>query len=293
MTIYCLDAEFAENEELLELSVFSLEGKEVYHSYYKPERIEDWRTDIHHITPEMVADKPTFTSKVNEVETFLGGADVITGFAVNNDLRVLSRSGVEGLDKVCVLDVKDMFWYMKGRGEGMSPFAVPSLIVCAQALGMNFGEDVAHSASADTRATVESFNILMNLFMEAEKPEAGNEIALFVSHIDEAKKKFIEEGAKGFVSVLKVGDVYKLKVSHLPKDASDKSVVVEVAVADRYLAEYELRKMLKKKEVPGKQGFYRLNAKQLDDIRAYTNEYDAEQSAWCKKVVRNLGRLSL
>ena len=35
---------------LLELSLFGLDGKEIYHCYYRPEMIDDWRTDIHHIT---------------------------------------------------------------------------------------------------------------------------------------------------------------------------------------------------------------------------------------------------
>ena len=38
MNIICLDAEFADNEELLELSMFNAAGEEVYHSYYRPEK---------------------------------------------------------------------------------------------------------------------------------------------------------------------------------------------------------------------------------------------------------------
>ena len=74
MNVICLDAEFADNEELLELSAFNLAGEEVYHSYYKPADISDWRTDIHHITPEMVANERNFASCREEVQSLLDDA---------------------------------------------------------------------------------------------------------------------------------------------------------------------------------------------------------------------------
>lgn len=294
MKIICLDAEFADNEELLELSVFSLEGREVYHSYYRPEHISDWRTDIHHITPEMVADEPTFAEKREEVAALIHNAYAVTGFAVGNDLRVLERSGIEGLDKIRVLDVKDMFWYLRGRQTDMNPFSVPSLIICAQELGLDFGEATAHSASADTEATLKCFDILFQEFSASEGAGLEEEAAFLKlgERVEEERGRFVEQSASGYVRVVKVGDAYKLKFGHQP-DPEGRGIVAEVAVADRYKAEYELKKMLKKKEVPGKINLYKLGVKQLDDIRRYTNTYDAEESAWCKKIVRNLGRLSL
>ena len=77
---------------------------------------------------------PTVGRKWGEM---LASAFAVTGFAVDNDLRVLAHSDVEGMDEIRVIDVKDMFWYLRGRAEGMSPFAVPSLLVCANALGLN------------------------------------------------------------------------------------------------------------------------------------------------------------
>ena len=127
MDIICLDAEFTESEELLELSVFNLDGKEVYHRFFKPEQISEWRTDIHHITPEMVADEPTFAQCREEVQRLLDSAFALTGFAVGNDLRVLTRSGIAGLETKRMIDVKDMYWYLRGIPEEMSPFTVPQL----------------------------------------------------------------------------------------------------------------------------------------------------------------------
>lgn len=292
MDIVCLDAEFADNEELLELSAFNLEGKEVYHSYYQPEKINSWRTDIHHITPAMVAGEKPFAKCREEVERMLGESFAITGFAVDNDLRVLSRSGVKGLDEKLVLDVKDMYWYLKGIPAEMSPFAVPSLLVCSNALGLVFAEDEAHSASADTEATLRCFKLLLDEFSAAENVAGEESVTLFKDKIEEAKSKFIEESAAGYVKVFKTNDLYRIKYGKTVEN-DRRELIVEVPVADRYKAEYEIRKLLKKKEVPDKHSVYKLTPKLLEQVAAYKNTYDAEESAWCKKIVRNLSRLSL
>lgn len=294
MNIICLDAEFADNEELLELSIFNKEGEEFYHSYYKPERIDYWRTDIHHITPEMVAECLSFTKEMPRIQKIIDDADIVTGFAVDNDIRVLSHSGISSLEEKTVLDVKDMYWYVRGKNAAMNPFAVPSLIVCANSLGIEFNEDTAHSASVDTEFTLKCFNLLLSEYGQLKEDEKSLEklTAEFIDDIEDAKADFIAEGAKGFVRVFKAGDVYKIKYGHLPVEESGK-LLLEVEVEDRYKAEYEIRKMLKKKEVPGKYSVYKLTPKLLDDIKKYHNAYDTEESAWCKKIVRNLSRLTL
>lgn len=289
--IICIDAEFTEGDEMLELSAYSLDGVEVYHSYYRPVRAREWRTDIHHITPEMVRDEMPFGQKRREVETLLSAADAITGFAVDNDLRILRRNGVNGLDELRVIDVRDMFWYMHGRNKEMNPFSVPSLLVCANELGLDFGADEAHSASADTEATLRCFNHLMSEF-NTDGLGLDDAVTALAEAIEEARADFVRESSRGFVKVLKAGDVYKIRFgrhreSQLAKDS------FEVEVEDRYKAEYEVRKLLKKREVPGKTSLYKLGPKHLADLQSYTNEYDAEESAWCKKVVRNLSRLNL
>lgn len=293
MKIYCLDAEFTENEELLELSIFNIAGEEIYHEYYRPEQIKEWRTDIHHITPEMVESKAPFREKKEEVEHLLKEADVLTGFALGNDLRVLSRSEVQGLDGARVLDVKDMYWYMRGRKEGMSPFTIPSLLVCANNLGLDFTESEAHSASADTEATLKCFNLLWKEFQTDEIGETDENITLrkFIEGIEDEKGKFIEETARGYVKVFKNGPFHKLKFGR-QVDREQAGFLFDVEVADRFKAEYEIRKSIKKKEVPGKIGVYKLGQKQLEEIRRYRNKYDAEESAWCKKILKGMGLFS-
>ncbi len=294
MNIICLDAEFADNEEMLELSIYNKNGEEIYHSYFKPENIDDWRIDIHHITPDMVAKSPTFKSELKHVQALIDGSHVLTGFAVNNDLRVLSHSGIRNLEGKTILDVKDMYWLLKGKPADMSPFSVPSLIVCANALGLNFEEDTAHSASVDTLYTLKCFNLLLDEYIGPHGKSELTEplIKKFISDIEEAKGDYIAEGAKGYVRIYKIGEVYKIKYGHLPAEESGK-LLFEVGVEDRYKAEYEIRKMLKKKEIPGKHSVYKLTPKLIEAIKKYRNSYDAEESAWCKKIIRNLSKITL
>lgn len=291
----CLDAEFTENEELLELSVFNLNGREIYHRFFKPEKTNIWRTDIHHITPEMVAEELPFSKRRDEVQTLLDSSFALTGFAVGNDLRVLSRSGIGGMETKRIIDVKDMYWYLRGIKDEMSPFSVPSLLICANALGLDFKEEEAHSASADTEATLRCFNLLFEEFKNCEGIGMEDEdiVDLFAGKIERAKACFVEESAKGFVKVYRQGDTYKIKFSHQRDSESTKALIVEIEVADRYKAEYEIKKLLKKKELPDKWGIYKLTPKLLEQVKGYKNTYDAEESAWCKKVVRNLSRLTL
>ncbi|MDE5874685.1 MAG: hypothetical protein K2H15_03480, partial [Muribaculaceae bacterium] len=247
----------------------------------------------HHITPEMVEDKPFFRARREEVEQLLNDADALTGFALGNDIRVLTRSGVKGLEDAKILDVKDMFWYLRGRQEEMSPFSIPSLLACSHKLGLNFSENEAHSASADTEATLSCFNILLDEFRKEEGDGLKEDEILeaFRGRIDEERGRFVEESAKGFIRVYKNGPYHKIKFSR-NLDPDKTGLELEVTVADRFKAEYEIRKSLKKKEVQGKIGCYKLTAKQLDEISKYRNEYVAEDSAWCKKILKGMGMFS-
>lgn len=290
--IICLDAEFADNEEILELSIFNGGGQEIYHKFYNPEKIRSWRTDIHHITPEMVASEKPFSISISEIERIISSAEVIVGFAVDNDIRVLKKNGIKGLDSYRIADVKDFFWYLRGMKNGMSPFSVPSLISCANELGINFNEYEAHSASNDTLNTLKCFDILVSEFRRPDHLSIIEVVDELILNYTDAKEDFVRRSSSGYVSVVSLQGYFKIKFTNR-SDKENPNLVFETKVTDRFKAEYELRKKLKKREIAHKLSSYRLSASQLDEIRNYSNEYDAEESAWCKKIVRNLSRLSL
>lgn len=293
MNILCLDAEFTDNEEILELSIFNDREQEIYHSYFKPQTAESWNVEIHHITPEMVVNEPSFEDKRAEIQKLLDDADFITGFAVKNDLKVLTREGVKGLNKKNTIDVQDMYWYQRGRKEGMSPYSLPSLVACAEALGLDYNEEVAHAADADTEATVRCFNILIDEFMTQNQiAEKENVIEAFLKEIAGAHDEYDASMANGFIRLIKTPSGYKFKFSRFEEEEKE-GKVLEVAVKDRFKAEYDMRKLYKKKELPGKFGTYKLTEKNIEDIKSYENEYNKEESAYFKKIVRNLSKLSL
>lgn len=61
----CLDAEFVEGNELIELSIFALDRTQIYSQRFKPARYKNWDSSIHHITPEMVEIHHHSTTAVN------------------------------------------------------------------------------------------------------------------------------------------------------------------------------------------------------------------------------------
>ncbi|MCM1111456.1 MAG: exonuclease domain-containing protein, partial [Clostridium sp.] len=110
MKIICMDAETTDRGEMLELSVFSFDGSEIYHHYFKPANARRWRTDIHHITPAMVADKPTAARCLPRIQSVIDDATHILGFAVDNDIRILEHSGVRRFERKRVIEVRQWYW---------------------------------------------------------------------------------------------------------------------------------------------------------------------------------------
>lgn len=286
--LICLDAEFTENNEILQLGVIDSEGNEIYNDYFKPAQSTRWRTDIHHITPEMVADKPSFDSCRPEVQRLFDDASILMGFALSNDIKVLAKEGVSGLENKPVLDIRDLFWFVRGRNSNMQLDSVPSLIACAHLLGLDFNEEAVHSASIDAALTLRCFDVLKNefcsLYYDEENP--ADIVAQIMERVKKEKEAYRRERASGYVKVVSHPKGYRLKFSY-SKETDKKEQVLEVRVEDRYKAEYELRKLLKKKENPMWPGVYRLAPKQLEEIAAYRNQYSADESSWYRKVVKN------
>lgn len=48
----CLDAEFAEGVEMLELAIMSGDGRMIYTQRFRPATLRRWRSYPHGITPE-------------------------------------------------------------------------------------------------------------------------------------------------------------------------------------------------------------------------------------------------
>ena len=126
-------------------------GEEISRNYYiNPERpIPAETTAVHHITDEMVADKPTFRQLAQTLANDMAGCD-FGGFNSNRfDVPLLIeeflRSGVNmDFSKCRFVDVQNIFHKKEQR-----TLSAAYQFYCGREL------DGAHSADADTRATYE------------------------------------------------------------------------------------------------------------------------------------------
>lgn len=170
MHIACLDTESTSTgkfNEILELAIYSARGELILNSLYKPKKNRRWphSEKVHGISPLMVQDKPHFQDCLRKVQKIFDRSQMVLGFALDNDIRILEQSGVTGLKPEKCLDVRELFWGVYGDELSMDFYHVPSLIKCAEFCGYVWEEGSAHSAAADARATLYCYEVLMRRFI--------------------------------------------------------------------------------------------------------------------------------
>ena len=154
------------NDRIVQISYIKVmpNGDEQEHNYLvNPERPIPLETSaIHHITDDMVADKPTFKALAKNIAKDWQGCD-IAGFNSNRfDIPILAeemfRAGVEfDLDKRNIIDVMHIYHKKEPRN-----LAAAYKFYCGKEL-----ED-AHSADADTRATYEVLKAQLERYDDVE-----------------------------------------------------------------------------------------------------------------------------
>lgn len=295
----CLDGEFANGRRLLELSIFDGSGNELYHQLFKPTGMSRWPSDIHHITPEMVKNMPPFSKCRHDIQSIIDRADHVIGFALNNDFEKLASEGITGLDKKKIVELRQWFWVCIGQHEGVPIDSGPGLSAVAERLGITVEETTQHSASGDTRVTLECFKRLLDIYIDkfigkerAEQMSTGAITDTFAEVYDREREPVMRERAHGYCSLIEVGQgVYKLKCgSHKPDNTKDVAATVEVNC--KYKAEVDLKHQLARREMPGRFGHYRLKQSDIAKFMAYTNEYDMADSEYYRAVVNPRRRQS-
>lgn len=281
MKVICFDIEATDNGEILELSVFNYPAKkEIYHSYFKPEKAKEWRNteQIHHITPLMVADAPRFKSDRKRIQKLIDSADIIVGFAVDNDLRYLYNSGINFKEKIPVLDVRDLFWVVKGKECGLEFGNVPKLTKCAELVGMDFAEETdAHSATNDTLATLRLMEHLLKDYNNAKV-----DVALCTAirkKLEADHEEVMERNAKGVIRLQPTEGGYRIKNNRWIEDeipSADPDEYI-IKVNSRFLAEHDIRTMFSRRASKIKPAVYLLRKADIDKFLAYTNTYNAVQ----------------
>lgn len=292
--IICFDAEMVGEQRLVELSIYNSCEQEIYHSYYNPGNVREWREEIHHISREMVNDAPKFNSVRGDVQRIVDSADVIVGCALKNDIYALTRHGVRGLADKTRIEIQDWHWLLYGSDSGESLYRSHSLLSISQELGVEFTEDEAHGASADTRATIRCFHVLKQEFEKryfaGEERSVREIIERYNLEFERKRYDFLRGEAAGYVQLLSHGSgVYSMKFNQHVAHRNVKSVEI-IQVSDRFIAEMELKKLFGKKQIRDNPDMFRLGPKDIEQFKSYSNEFDEERSSFCKQFTS--GRLN-
>lgn len=156
--VIVLDTEttgFGKDAEVLQLSVVDGEGETLFNEYFRPVHTESWAEAmaVNHITPEMTADKPPLLSKKREIETIIQDADLVVGYNIGFDMRMLTQNGIEVDDQARkYFDVMDEFKTFRRRGKWCR------LSRAAAYYGIH--EDNLHNSLSDARLTAACFRKL-------------------------------------------------------------------------------------------------------------------------------------
>lgn len=284
MKILCLDAEFA-NVEMLELSVWEISGwptgsarRQVFHQYFKPEHETRWpgAQRVNHISPEMVASKPHFSKWRPELQALFDSADLLVGFAIDNDIEKLVSSGIKGLEEKPIIDVIDFHWMLNSDPKEVSLYSRKGLDATAPALGVEFSENLAHGADYDTRVTADCFMKLTEAFA-CEGEEAEQLLTRYNEEWGRARYEFERDFAHGWVSLVKVNGGYSLKVNkEEPRQSPKTEAVIEVSARRRAVNEIDSR--FSKRRVMGMSGVYALKPSDIEWFKLYKNEFDSQES---------------
>lgn len=283
----CFDCETTNHGELLELSVHDLQGNEVYHSYYKP-RARTWPTDIHHITPAMVSDSHKFAKSRRQVARLVCTPRYLIGCALSNDLGILRRHGVTFPGNQTIIDIQRLHWLVNDT-SGRKEYNQTGLSAIAAHYGLGFGEGHAHSASADTRLTLECFNALVRDFDRTyphgealpqvlEARHLGDLVKRIDTCMQDAMIQYRMNNAGAYVSLkmrsLADGTLHHTLKFGKTRPEPDDTLVCVIKVQDRVQAERDLRRLFAPRQIKGYTGFYDLDAADIDAFMAYTNSID-------------------
>ena len=285
MKLICLDIEATDNGEMLELSVINQSDcSTAYHSYFRPPTARTWPNSqaVHHISPEMVKDAPSVRKERQSIQRVIDSADGIVGFAVDNDIRYLQGSNIEISGNTRIIDVRDWFWYYKGKHLDIEFGSVPRLAMCAELLGFEFSEESeAHSAANDTLMTIKLFNALVE---EADMGLPLEEaISRFETIFDEERRLHAEKMAHGFISLIRTPKGYLLKNNH-NHPAFDAEHSIEVP--GRFQAEHDLREKFRKRESSADSNFFDLRKSDIEFFKAYSNTYDPEKEEYYRHLTK-------
>ena len=164
--ILVLDTEttgFLGNAEVLQVSILDGEGTVLMNEYFRPDHTESWpgAMAVNHITPAMVADKPSIQMRKEEISHLLRHARAVVGYNIFFDLKMLRQNGVyvPGPMKLRPIDLMGPFSDRYGKEKNLplnkyGHYKYQKLITCGY---YGYEEGGWHDSLADTKATLFCF----------------------------------------------------------------------------------------------------------------------------------------
>lgn len=146
----------AKQDEILQLTILSDSGEELFNEYICPMRRTEWpeAEKIHHITYDMVKDCEPLAYHKKSIQTILDSADVIVGYNHSFDMSFLENAGIRS-DPKKNYDLMLEFSQLKGDWDKThNSYKWYKLRECADYFGYDWGGDSTHDSLADAKATL-------------------------------------------------------------------------------------------------------------------------------------------
>lgn len=144
----------AGSDELLQIAVADYDGKELFLSYLRPERVREWpgAQRVNGISPEMVKNCPTAAEVRETVQEIINAADEVIGYNIEFDLGFLEAAGLDFGGKK-ITDTMLLFAEAYGEWDDYhGDYRWQKLGTAAAYVG--YEEHDAHDAMGDVLATI-------------------------------------------------------------------------------------------------------------------------------------------
>ncbi len=287
-----IDGEFAYNGskcEILEIGIVNFREGEVLNQRYCPKFLKTWDTNIHHIHPEDVKDKPHIQDRLIELQAIFDRSKYIVGFAVaENDVARLTQSRVKGLEEKQILELRDWFWIGYGLDHDLDYSAHINLHFCCESLQVEVDDSKTHGAYYDALISLLCFKKLLRDFIES----SDKEFSSFKEVVEEfnqifAEKKLAYDKAenKGYCAIYRNNNGYLLKV--VKEEPGDSAyMIAKISVGSRKEALLHFSEMFKTVPTKNSIRFAKLTPQKLAQFKSYTNEYKPEEAQMLSKVLQ-------
>ena len=165
----CFDTEttgIGKDAEILQLAIINGVGEVLFNELIKPKAQTNWwqAEKVHHISPKMVEKCSAIDSYFPILAKIFKETEFCVGYNLPFDIRMLKQSGVPMRylnRKECQrIDVMKDFAPVFGEKGRNNKYKWQSLSTCAAYYNYDWGEDKAHGALADAKATLFCFKKL-------------------------------------------------------------------------------------------------------------------------------------